>query len=57
MEQNKEVDGVAGVNARVALLWSGFLQAKDNWDSTFILHAYKQNKQECPTSLWSWANS
>lgn len=57
MEQNKEVDGVAGVNAGVALLWSGFLQAKDHWDSTFISHSYKQNKQECPASLCSWANS
>lgn len=57
MEQNKEVDGVAGVNAGAALLWSGFLQAKDHWDSTFISHSYKQNKQECPASLCSWANS
>lgn len=49
MKQNKEVDGVAVVNANitagVALLWSGVLQAKDHWDSTFICHPYKQTSR------------
>lgn len=51
MEQNNEVDGVVRVNAvktaGVALLWSGFLQAKDHWDSTFISHLYKQPGMPC----------
>lgn len=50
MDQNKDVDGVAGgvnagITAGVALLWSGLLQAKDHWDSTFISHPYKQTSR------------